>query len=105
MVESSPYDAATIAGGLDAPAIRASEAFDHIQSVRTAARRTTSPGTAEILGLDQDMIRMQFGADGELAVPAPRVQDRVGGQLRGDEHRVIGGRAARQVCGHGMADV
>ena len=62
-------------------------------------------GSAEVFGLDPDMIRVQLGADGEVPGPAAGVQDGVGRQFGCDEDGIVGGRASRQVAGDGAADV
>jgi len=80
-VEAGPDDAAAVAGGLDAPAFWADECFNDVQAVRAVAGRPGTPGSAEVFGLDQDMVRVQLGADGELPAPALGMQDRVTGEL------------------------
>src|SRR5690348_15346412 len=104
-IEPSPDDAAAVSGGLDAPAFRAGEGFDDVQAVRAVAGLPGTPGSAEVFSLDQDMIWVQLGADGELPASALGVQDRVAGQLGGDENGVVSGWAAGQVRGDRAADM
>ena len=56
-VEACPDDPAAAGGGLDAPAVRAGEGFDHVQAVRAAVGLPAVPGAAEVFGLDPDVIR------------------------------------------------
>ena len=84
-VKARPDDPAAAGGGLDAPAVRAGERFDHVQAVRAVVGLPAAPGAAEVFGLDPDVIGVQLGADGEELAPAGRVDDRVGRQFGHDQ--------------------
>src|ERR1700722_13396805 len=64
-IEAGPDDPAAAGAGLDSPAVRASQRFDHVQAVRAAVGLRAVPGAAEVFGFDPDVIGMPFGADGE----------------------------------------
>ncbi len=64
-VEAGPDDPAAAGGGLDAPAVRAGERFNHVQAVRAAVGLPAAPGAAEVFGFDPDVTGKHLGADGE----------------------------------------
>lgn len=86
---------------VDAPVLRAGDRCHDIESVRAAvvARRGT-PWTSGVCYLDPDVIRVDFGAEGEVAaVAGGAVQDGVGGVLRRDQDGIVGARAVAEQGG------
>jgi hypothetical protein len=63
------------------------------------------PGAAAVFDLDPQVVGVGLAADGEELARAGGVQHGVGGQLAGDQDRVIGGRAACQVGRDVAADL
>ncbi len=79
-----------------APVLRACDCCHDIESVgATVIARSETPWTAGVFYFDPDVTLVEFGAEGELAaVAGGAVQDGIGGELRGDQDRVVGQRAA-----------
>jgi hypothetical protein len=57
---------------------------------RPSFARPVTPRPPGVLHLDPEAVLADFGAQGErAAVPGGAVQDRVGGELRGDQDRLV----------------
>lgn len=84
-----------------APVLRAGECLYDIESVRAVVfARPGAPWTAGVCYFDPDVVRVDFGAESEVAAIARgAVQDGIGGELAGDQDRVIGARTAVEQCG------
>ena len=72
-----------------------------IESVRPpVVARPVTPRPSAVLHLDPEAVPADFGAQYErTAMPGGAVQDGVGGELRCDQNRLVGPRAAAQPPG------
>ena len=80
------------------PVPRSGDRRHDIEPVRPAVvTRPVTPPHSGVLHLDPKVVLADLGAEGELAaVPRSAMQDGVGGELRGDQDRLVGLRAAAQ---------
>src|SRR5690348_3211668 len=100
LAEPSPSN--TPAGvPLDAPVPRPGDRRHDIEPVRPpVVARPVTPQPPGVLHLDPNAVLTDLGAQDErAAVPGGAVQDRVGGELRGDQDRLVGPRTAAQPPG------
>ena len=86
---------------VDSPVPRPGDRRHDIEPVRPpVVARPVTPRPSGVLHLDPEAVLADFGAQGErAAVPGGAVQDRIGGELRGDQDRLVGPRAAAQPPG------
>jgi len=84
-----------------APVPRAGDRIHDVESVRTAViARRIAPRASGVFYFDPDVVLVDFGAEGEFAAVARgAVQDGIGGELRGDQDRVVGQRAVAEQFG------
>ena len=90
-----------------APVLRAGDCFYDIESVGAAViARTALPWASGVFYFDPDVVLVYFGAEGEFAaVAGGAVHNRVGGELRADQDRVVGAWAAAEQGGERGAGV
>ena len=80
------------------PVPRSGDRRHDIEPVRPpVVAQPVTPRPSGVLHLAPEAVRMDLGAQGErAAVPGGAVQDRIGGELRGHQDRLVGLRAAAQ---------
>src|ERR1022692_1134578 len=86
---------------VDAPVLRAGDCCHDVESVGAAVfAGAGAPWASGVCYFDPDVVRVDFGAEGEFAaVAGGAVQDRVGGVLRRDQDGIVGARAVAEQGG------